>query len=92
MKYLILIPFLIACQGKSGGSSDVSIEKLEVSQDVQMSAHVSSEEIILSDILPAGTLGSDCGPSPESGKPNMIIARERGRKIETMDCVVIHPS
>ena len=68
MKYLMLLPLLIACQGKSGGSSDVTIEKLEVSQDVQMSAFISSDEIILSNLLPAGKLGSDCGPSPESGK------------------------
>ncbi|MES2527189.1 MAG: hypothetical protein V4598_08870 [Bdellovibrionota bacterium] len=68
MKYLLLLPLLIACQGKSGGSSDVTIEKFEVSQDVQMSAHISSDEIVLSNLLPAGSIGSDCGPSPESGK------------------------
>lgn len=68
MKYLLLLPLLIACQGKSGGGSDSSISKFEVNQDVQMSAHISSEEIVLSNLLPAGRLGSDCGPSPESGK------------------------
>ena len=68
MKYLILLPLLIACQGKNGGSSDSSIEKFEISQDVQMNAYVSSDEIVLSNLLPAGRLGSDCGPSPEAGK------------------------
>ncbi len=68
MKYLILLPFLIACQGTGGGSSNVSVERLEVSQDVEMSASITSDEIILSSLLPAGKLGSDCGPSPESGK------------------------
>lgn len=68
MKYLILLPLLLACQGKSGGSSDVTSQKFEVLQNIETSVHISSEEIILSDSLPAGKLSSDCGPSPESGK------------------------
>jgi hypothetical protein len=68
MKYFMLLPLVIACQGGRGGNSDVSIEKFVISQDVKMSASLSSDEITLSDILPAGRLGSDCGPSPEAGK------------------------
>ena len=64
----MLLPLVIACQGGRGGNSDVSIEKFVISQDVKMSASLSSDEITLSDILPAGRLGSDCGPSPEAGK------------------------
>jgi hypothetical protein len=68
MKYFMLLPLVIACQGGRGGNSDVSIEKFVISQDVEMSVSISSDEIILSDLLPAGRLGSDCGPSPEAGK------------------------
>ncbi len=64
MKYLILFPLLIACQ--EGSSSNKM--KSDVTQDVQMNAFVSSDEIILSDLLPVGKMGSECGPNPEAGK------------------------
>ncbi len=70
MKFLFLLPLLIACQGNGGGgNSDAYVTKLDVSQDVQMNAAIYSDEIILSDLMPRmGKMASECGPTPEPGK------------------------
>lgn len=69
MKFLLLLPFLIACQGNGSGNADSFKSSLEVDQDIKINAAIYSDEIILSDyMLPMGKMASECGPTPEPGK------------------------
>ena len=70
MKILFLLPLLIACQGNGNGHSEAVSNQIAVDQDVETTAHISSDEIILSDLrlLAGRKMMSECGPTPEPGK------------------------
>lgn len=60
----------MACQGNGNGHSDSISSEMDINQDVETTAHISSEEIILSDLrlLAGKKMMSECGPTPEPGK------------------------
>lgn len=70
MKILFLLPLLVACQGNGNGHSDSAAAQFDIDQNVETTAHISSDEIILSDLrlLAGRKMMSECGPTPEPGK------------------------